>query len=318
MATDEYSLSSILHKLQDPIPQYVLGCFPAIATIGASPNDYLLQKLLWMARCLACPFLGLFYTCNIANDEKALYWLPKICFIGEDGSEIPYRPFGHRAMSIDSSAVSEKLEACIANSSVLERLSSLLSVFFILLGAFAGISMVVRWDLCEDWPYIPVALSWTLPAIAVRISNGRMLVKDPKKKIGDEKIKVKQFDNDKAKKHKSKRVVITAFASIVFPWISVIMAYFSPPIGFFCRSKYLTIFCTIWSFNNIIAYIHHWVEEKNKIVDRIIRIWFSVSGIVVGILLLVLAVLSDDRSWWATMSSLYYLKPFSVKMLKSR
>ncbi|CAG8511452.1 242_t:CDS:2 [Ambispora gerdemannii] len=151
----------LLDRLQNPVPQYVLGCLPALATIGAAPMEDFIQKLMWLAQCLGCPYLGLFYTCNVKISETAIYWLPKRCFVGIDGKEIPYRPFGHRAMvviksgkhskqsgentyqyteklSANASAL-KKLEACIANASVLERLSSLVSAYYIFVGIFSGI-----------------------------------------------------------------------------------------------------------------------------------------------------------------------------------
>ncbi|CAG8551400.1 8155_t:CDS:2 [Ambispora gerdemannii] len=318
-------VAKLLSKLSNPVPPYVLGCLPAIATIGAAPKDAFIDKLLWVVQCLACPFLGLFYTCNVRSNETAIYWLPSRCFIGVDGSEIHHRPFGHRAMMVikpgaysekpgaNSSLLTDisntnasalrKVEECIANASVLERLSSLASAYYIMLGAIIAISKVVRPHTCDDWPYLPLALAWTLPAIYRRTVHGRLIVRDPKKSLGDDKIIVKKFDDDDDKEHMHIRVVLTALASIAVPWISVLLAYFTPPKGFFCRSRYLTTFCTIWSFNSIVAYIHHWVEERNKIFDRIVRIWFSISGIGVAILLLVLAVLSNDASWWKTIPS---------------
>ncbi|CAG8551556.1 5001_t:CDS:1 [Ambispora gerdemannii] len=295
----------LLRKLLNfelPIPAFVVGCFPAIFTIGASPKGKLPQKLMRTLRCLACPFLGLFYTCNIKNDETALYWLPKSCFIGVDGSNIPYKPFGHHAMEMKYSdanrAVLEKLEDCMTNASVMERFSSLASAYYIILGLIVGISRVLVPSICEDWPYIPLALAWTLPAIYRRTVNARLLVDDPKVAIGDGKITMQKFVYDEDREHMHSCVVLTVLASIAVPWLSVILAYFTPPKGFFCRSKYLTVFCTIWTFNCIVAYIHHWVGENNKLVNRIIRIWFSACGVGIAMLLIVLGLLSIEREWW--------------------
>src|SRR3954453_10849635 len=115
----------LLNNLKNPIPQYVLGCLPAIAIMGASPKEDFRDKLIWVLVCLACPFMGLLYTCNVKSDETAIYWLPKRFFIGENGKEIPYRPIGHHIMKIEPNDQLNRLEDCVANASVLERLSSL-------------------------------------------------------------------------------------------------------------------------------------------------------------------------------------------------
>ncbi|CAG8753410.1 3956_t:CDS:1, partial [Acaulospora colombiana] len=36
-------------------------------TLGATPYKGLKNKLPWMFRCLGCPFLGLFYFCNVGT-----------------------------------------------------------------------------------------------------------------------------------------------------------------------------------------------------------------------------------------------------------
>src|SRR6266542_605932 len=95
---EETLLLNLIFKLQDPVPQYVLGCLPAIATIGAAPDNGLMNKLIWIFRALGCPFSGLFYFCN----EKSMcaYWLTSNSFV-KDRRTISYRPFGHHAMELD-------------------------------------------------------------------------------------------------------------------------------------------------------------------------------------------------------------------------
>ncbi|CAG8716660.1 6977_t:CDS:2, partial [Funneliformis mosseae] len=106
METECLYMLKIIRKLQDPVSQYVLGCLPAIATIGIAP---------W-------------------SDKKSLciYWLSSDHFI----------------------------RTCVTKASVLERLSSLASLYYILIGIVSGISRVVRPTICdEDWLCIPLALS---------------------------------------------------------------------------------------------------------------------------------------------------------------
>ncbi|CAG8551579.1 5002_t:CDS:2 [Ambispora gerdemannii] len=226
MAQNKFLAINLFNKLQNPVPQYVLCCLPAIATIGASPK---------------------------------------------------------------------------ADASVIERLSSLASAYYIVLGAAVAIARLAVTSICQDWPYIPLALAWTLPAIYRRTVHGKLLVRDPKLVIRKGEIIVKKLLDDEYKKHIHNRVLLTALASIAVPWISVIIAYFTPPRGFFCRSKYLSVFCAIWSFNSALAYIHHRVEKKFKFVDNIIHIWFTVCGVGVGIFIIALAVISTDRTWWISL-----------------
>jgi hypothetical protein len=158
---------------------------------------------------------------------------------------------------------------------------------------------------CVEWTYIPSLLAWTLPAIYKRVVYGKMVIKDPNVKLKDLgiKIRVKNFDNNKRWIHI--RVAITALVSIVSPWLTVLLAYFVPPVGFFCRSIYLSVICSIWSLNNIIAYFHHLrfhhlflEKEKYNIVDKRIRRWYSYCGLVVTVLFLFLAILNNDQKLW--------------------
>ncbi len=81
---------------------------PAVATIGTAPYNGLIQKLLWIFRCLCCPFTRLFYFCNIKSDPIAMcaYWFSTKHFVHAHGNnvqgnfqgdQIEYRPFGHYA-----------------------------------------------------------------------------------------------------------------------------------------------------------------------------------------------------------------------------
>ncbi|CAG8487805.1 1431_t:CDS:1 [Ambispora gerdemannii] len=325
MATDEL-LAKLIRKLQDPVPQYVLGCLPAVATIGAAPKKSFITKLFWVARCLGCPFIGLFYTCNVKIDETTIYWLKKSCFMEVYENveeqivaekEIPHRPFGHHAMMVihknsthsnptvqrrltaraaSNNDVLERLNECVAGASVLERLSSLASAYYIFVGIIAGITRAIAPRACEDWPFIPLVLSWTLPAIYRRIAHGKLVVKDPKECLRDDIIYVERLATGDEEHHT--RVLLTFLASTTVPWITILLAYFTPPIGYFCRSKYLTVICSVWSFNNILAYIHHWIGEKSDRFDTIISVWFNICGVFIAVALFFLALLTNENKWW--------------------
>jgi len=301
MITEEESLLlKLILKLQEPVPQYVLGCLPTIATIGTAPDDGLIRKILWMLRCLGCPFTGLFYFCNIGSDEIAMsaYWLTSRSFMAEKGGIIRYRPFGHHAMEFLPTLDQEELmKECIAEASILDRLSSLASAYYILVGIFAGIARAIGPCIRGDWSYIPLALAWTLPAIYVRVFGGKVVFKDPRKRLKDDGIVVRALEEDKFNA-KNAHTVLTITFSIVVPWISVFFAYFTQPIGFGCRSKYLTVLCSIWTFNSIVAYISHIKGEKIVSGNKYIYCLFCTSGAIIAVLFTVLAFLSNSPSWW--------------------
>ncbi|RGB42623.1 hypothetical protein C1646_750812 [Rhizophagus diaphanus] len=304
----DISIIVLLRTLQDPAPQYVLGCGPAVATIGASPESGLINKLLWLLRCLGCPFTGLFYAC-VCNDPitMSIYWLTSDHF-RRDGNILPYRPLGHYTMKItvdeQDDEVIKLLEECIAEASVLDRLSSLASAYYIFLGIFAGVIKAMRLgQLCpkEDWPYLPLALAWTFPAIYKRVSGGRMVVNDPRDRLKDMHLVVSDLRHRESHKRSSRvaLVMIILLFSIIIHWISVLLAYFTYPVGYGCRSKYLTVLSSIWSFNNIIAYISHTIiGERTVEGNRFIHGWFCLCGVAIFILLILLGLLSHTQSWW--------------------
>ncbi|CAB4411669.1 unnamed protein product [Rhizophagus irregularis] len=302
---EEDSLTKLLQSLQDPAPQYVLGCVPAIATIGAAPDNGLTNKLLWILRCLGCPFTGLFYTCNIGSDPIAMstYWLTSDHFM-KDGYKIPYRPFGHYTMKIaideQDNTVVKLLRECIAEASVLDRLSSLASAYYIFLGIFSGITKAIRIGQCtgEDWPYLPLALAWTFPAIYRRVSRGRMVVNDPRQVLGNMYLVVRDLPHNERSSQDAQVLITFVLFSVIIPWMSVLLAYFTRPVGYGCRAKYLTVLSSIWSFNSFIAYISHISGEKFVGGNRYVNGWFCLCGVIISMLLILLGLLSHTKSWW--------------------
>src|ERR1044072_7538948 len=98
-------LLEFFDKLQNSIPQYILGTLPAIATIASTPESGLITKLLWLARCLGCPFTGLLYFCITSSNPVAMsaYWLSSNYFVRDialdniQDNRTLYRPVGHHA-----------------------------------------------------------------------------------------------------------------------------------------------------------------------------------------------------------------------------
>ncbi|CAG8676210.1 11543_t:CDS:1, partial [Racocetra persica] len=281
---DDWPLLNFMHKLQNPVPQFVLGCLPAIAIIGASPEKGFKKKFLWMLRCLACPFTGLFYTFIIENKETSIfaYWLPSERFITDNNGKVRNIPFGYHYKAISNLTKTQKecIKECIAEASILERLSPLVSAYYIIISLLSGIARVFSPGACTDWPYISVLLAWTIVVVYKRSICGKILVKSPedmlqeyvnnKKLVLDEHIYVKDL-NEKDLKLRRTLIIIIGLVSIIFPWLSVFMAYNTPPVGFFCRSSYLTVICSIWTLNSAIAFICHIKGEKKANNENIIH-----------------------------------------------
>src|ERR1043165_5563405 len=115
----------IIHKLLVLIPPYVLGCFPALIIIGASPLE---KKVAWLFRCIGCPFTSVFYTLNIGSKKKSLflYWLSSDYFI-INGRQAEVRPFGFHVLTlskIQGHNIDKYVNRTTTNVSLLERISS--------------------------------------------------------------------------------------------------------------------------------------------------------------------------------------------------
>src|SRR6266542_492787 len=250
-----------------------------------------------MFRCLGCPFTGLFYFSNIRNNAKEIgtYWLTSDYFI-QRGNLIPYRPVGHHAFSIETTPSQERImRECIADASILDRLSSLASAYYIVTGVVIGITKAIEpWSSKgKEWPYTPLLLAWTLPAIYKRVVGGRVLFIDPSIRLQQtlNQIEVENFDSDR-RNQIAAHVSLTAIFSIVIPWTAVILVYFTTPVSFGCRCKYISLICSIWSFNNLAAYMLHIKGERNVSGHVLIHSWFCFAGVVVAILLFLLSMLS--------------------------
>lgn len=219
----------------------------------------------------------------------------------KDKQVLIIRPVGHHVKELNPTPRQEKiLKNWVAEATLLDRLASLVSAYYILVGIFAGISKAagpcMEDNSLEDWPFIPLLFIWTLPVIYVRIKNGKIVDRMEPDQIN----KIPINDLKDGLHDKQKRVALTALASVALPWLAVIIAYYTRPIGFFCRSKFLTIICSIWSFNNIVAYISH-VRGEKDIFESPIYIWFEICGYVMSILLVILSLLANTNSWWVSL-----------------
>jgi hypothetical protein len=100
--------------------------------------------------------------------DNPMYWLTSDHFtIKSDEGDIEskgdlqairFRPFGHHAMLKKlTNKQKEQLDECIAEASILERLSSLASAYYIFVGIFSGIFRA--FGPCT-MPYIPLLFAW--------------------------------------------------------------------------------------------------------------------------------------------------------------
>jgi hypothetical protein len=312
------TVKDLLHGLQELVPQYILGCFPVLAILASTPQDGLMSKILCLLRCIACPFTGLLYFVNIGSgsEDITVFWLNADDFVikkdlkREDNKDdvenkdewetLNFRPFGHHAMkTLLTAEQKQQLDECVAEASILERLSSLASAYYIFVGIFSGIYRAVGPCSIGDWPYIPLALAWTLPVVYRRVTGGKMVFINPKRKLLD-KIIVEPLDQNEASSS-SAHVTITAIASIIVPWIVVILAYYTPPLNYGCRSKFLSVLCVVWTVNNFIAYILHVKGEKYVTGNRYIHSAFALCGVLVVGFFIVLVVLGGKPEWWVIM-----------------
>ncbi|CAG8756201.1 29492_t:CDS:2, partial [Racocetra persica] len=152
----------------------------------------------------------------------------------QNKKEVLIRPVGHYAMKLHPTSEQRGIFInWVANASLLDRLASLASAYYILVGIFAGISKAagpcMEDNSLEDWPFIPLLFIWALPIIYVRISNGVVVYKFSEDSFPDQSILVTAFEEKDLHK-KRIYVAITALASVALPWLAVIIAYYTPPI----------------------------------------------------------------------------------------
>nr|CAG8510735.1 13788_t:CDS:2 [Entrophospora candida] len=190
----------VIGKLQEPMPQYVLGLIPVIVTLGAAPFESLVHKLIWIFKCISTPYTGLFYYLNIKDNpvEMCIYWLPEEYFVTTKEKRLDFQPVGLHVKDMLITSEQKKIfKNCTANASVLDRLSSLASGYYITVGIIVGISGVAGQCDNGSWPFLTWSFLWTIPVIVRRtFGTGIIVVKDPKIELKGHLIRVLEENED--------------------------------------------------------------------------------------------------------------------------
>ena len=72
------------------------------------------------------------------------------------------------------------------------------------------------------WPQISIALSWTVPAVIVRIIKGRVVNKIQTKDLKERSIILSDHPQIKSERI---RTAIVALGSVLAPWVTIVLAY---------------------------------------------------------------------------------------------
>jgi len=114
-------------------------------------------------------------------------------------------------------------------------------------------------------------------------------------------IALQQVLINSAKRLRAK-VSMTLVLSIAAHWFAVVLTFYTRPLGFGCRSKYLTVISSIWTFNSIVCFIFYYLLDRPPpgvdTENDYIHIWFQICGVVIFVFLIAFGVLSHDPSWW--------------------
>ncbi|CAH1768591.1 22915_t:CDS:2, partial [Entrophospora sp. SA101] len=227
------------------VPQYVLGSLSAIAILGATPNDAIVMSAYWLKD-------DHFYEIDEKTDNGVTI--------------LNYKLFGWHAKQMKLTPEQEEcMKGCVAGASILDRLSYMVSIYYIIVGILAGIIRAVAPCIKEEWPYIPLALAWTLPAIFKRVIGGIVVVHNPNERI----FKLGQIITSKSTKDRRHNIIETGLFAIIAPWLAVLLAYFTNPVG---------------------------IRGKN--IRFLVHCYFWISGAFVAFMLLFLIVLSNSKPLW--------------------
>ena len=243
--------------------------------MGASPFSTLFSQAMHVFLCLGCPFSALFYILNINTGlgpedvviiDAVAFWLPPDRFANKTW------PFGfspHKIRHDKNKIIRKTLEKCIIPTSALERFVCVIALYYIVVGVFIGIFRAIGPCYVQDWPFIPLLFAWTFPALMVQVLKKRTVSKHPE----DEPHAAPDLENDDvllinviaiqgepAEKMRTK-ILMTLVLSILAHGLAVLITFYAPPTGFGCRSRYLTVISTIWTFNSIFCFAFYYMRN---------------------------------------------------------
>ncbi|CAG8556817.1 11379_t:CDS:1 [Paraglomus brasilianum] len=314
-------MTDITTILQNPVSLYFLGVIPALFVVGDAPFSTLTSKILHILVCLGCPFTPLFYFLHIKTGvgeggevipDSCAYWLPKDKFQFRvpnrpENNIVNIWPFGYKIKGLDFTNVPNiktRLMECVTNVSFLDRFACFVSGYFIFVGIIIGIYRVVGPCQQQDWPAIPLLLTWTLPILVLRVLKGKVVVRDPREalKLVEGNIYLERLAEDKTRDIRGK-VLATLLISIVVHWMVVVLTYYTKPVGFGCRSIGLAVVAAIWSFNSILCFVYYYLfNHPPPGVDASpVYLWVCTCGVAVGAFFIFFGVISNNSLWWVIM-----------------
>ncbi|CAG8596774.1 1_t:CDS:2 [Paraglomus occultum] len=204
-------MADVFRVLQNIFPAYLFPTIAALMIAGDGPFSTPGTRFFHILVCLGCPFIPLFLFLHVKSgvDEDgeeipniSAYWLPEDKFRApncEENQFVNVWPFGFRVKSLDFSEVPDirkRLTECIANISFLDYSSCYVAAYFIFVGILTSIYRAVGPCQEQDWPAIPLLLSWTLPILFFRIRKGKVVVKNPKKALKEVEGYIRVVDVD--------------------------------------------------------------------------------------------------------------------------
>ncbi|CAG8563179.1 6068_t:CDS:1 [Paraglomus brasilianum] len=312
-------MADIISILQNPIPLYLLGVIPALFVAGDAPFSTLTSKFLQILVCLGCPFTTLFYFVHVKSGvdddgvevipDNAAYWPPKDKFQFRvpnrpENNIVNMWPFGSNVKSLDFADVpiiKTRLKECVTHISFLDYFTCILAGYFILVGIIIGIYRAVGPCQEQDWPAIPLLLSWTLPILILRVRKGKAVVREPSEalKLIPGHITLNDIDERIARDIRG-HVLLTLLMSIIVHWIVVILTYYTKPIGFGCRSIGLTVVAVVWSCNSLLCFVHCYIFNNPPpgVDTGPLYFWLCTSGLGIGGFFIFFGVISNNPDWW--------------------
>ncbi|KAJ3035788.1 hypothetical protein HDV00_003414 [Rhizophlyctis rosea] len=192
------------------------------------------------------------------------------------------------------------LYSCTSFSTLVDQFSSVLALYYIVLGYTSGVARLAGLCSMEGWPYIPMLYAWCLFIIFGRFRKGVTVVRDPRKVLGIRKVRVSRFPS-KSRDDTVMYVWITYVLAVALPWLSVVFGYFTKPVSYGCRSQYLSFVCGLWTVGNT---LHLSVMlRKSPMMYGTNADRFAVMAVGVGIVVssVFLSILSPRNEMWVAL-----------------